>query len=321
MFSSCISSKWLAKQFWGGCLIVSRSSWEPRFDRRSASRGLPAPVGSFPFSYIGWTWVRHLLLVVRGEAAEHLFLASCEKSNVLQAQMLLEQRDFPVENLCGNIVDAISFLVSFPNNASRLSHLKRESPWARTGMFLWTKPGNCSFSCLRCWISLVGLETSHPFLHLGLICKQRSLWAFARFLLPAGGSSIVWFVVVTISLCLLSPALIFVFGNTTRKNVLGKCWLPAWYLVLQQCSCVVVPLVLSGLCWQLRREIGLANGWAVFVQRCAQADLGSELMCSARALPLAEVAALLLLPGEGSLHLKYFLYSSFEHLPVTKAGC
>lgn len=68
------------------------------------------------------------MLVVRGEAAEHLFLASCEKSNVLQAQMLMEQRDFLVENLCGNIVDTIPSLLSFPYIASRLSRLKRESP-------------------------------------------------------------------------------------------------------------------------------------------------------------------------------------------------
>lgn len=78
IFSATSAQNYFAKQFLGGCSIASRSSWELRFDRWSASSGLSSNMDLFPCRCIGWTWVRHCFVVVRGEPAEHLFLANCE---------------------------------------------------------------------------------------------------------------------------------------------------------------------------------------------------------------------------------------------------
>jgi len=66
-------------------------------------------------------------VAVRSEPTEHLFLANCKKGNVQQAQMRMKQRDFLLENLCGNTCDAMSSLVSSPDNVSRLFPLMQES--------------------------------------------------------------------------------------------------------------------------------------------------------------------------------------------------
>lgn len=47
IFSATSAQNYFTKQFLGGCSIASRSSWELRFDRRSASSGLSSPVFFF----------------------------------------------------------------------------------------------------------------------------------------------------------------------------------------------------------------------------------------------------------------------------------
>lgn len=86
-FPGYISSGWLAKQSLAGWWTVSCSLWELGFGRWAASSGLPTPMGSLPCSHMGWMWVRYHRLLVRGEPAECLSLANCEKGCVVSMEV------------------------------------------------------------------------------------------------------------------------------------------------------------------------------------------------------------------------------------------
>lgn len=145
-------------------------------------------------------------------------------------------------NLSGNIWWCYSLLA-----VSRLPPLKQESPWPRTGMFLWSMSGNCSYSCF-CWISLVGLETSHLLLYLALIHMWElvSLWkVFSIALLKEK-----CFICCT-DMFFMHLISCVNFGMQECAGANADSWVCTWSCT--KCACAEGSLDLGWFCWQLRR--------------------------------------------------------------------